>query len=375
MAVTIADPGVKIGTPTTLTDYARAYFSKTIMPGLVNNLVLANYAETEKVPASGFTGRVRFYRLSQASTAGVQALATYSPTDNYVNDGVPPTTQTTVTRGYVDITLNQRGAWSKITDIAIALDLVPLVKTYVTRVQQDAALDYDTVIRAAIISGLKTWSTASSNAKYTQAYGYFERFGNVPATSDPAADWATLAAAPASSHTLSRLAILGAATQLKAKKVPDIGGRYVAVIAPEVMFDLRQDPTWVAAATQVSNDKLYKRATIELDGVVFVEHNNAHRESRTSGAYGTHSDTGTIFSNLFFGKGAFGVPSLDTDMAGGPGPKPQLKIVKDPDRTDPLGQTVTLGWKAMYGAGLLVTNDASDTPYVVNLRTGATFLQ
>lgn len=352
-----------MATTTNPSDFAnnlQTYFNPKFLEALKFELVLADYAWRKPFPIIGNT--VRFFRPRQANTTGVAALA----------EATVPTTLTEVARGYVDITLSQRGALAKISDIVQAQDLIDTLALYTKTMGADAALDFDGILRAAIVSGLKTYNTASSGAKYAAAYGYFERFGAVtPTDGAPATDFASLVSGSAASQKMTRTLHLGALTTLKANRVPMIGGKYVAAIAPEVMHDVRQDTTWVTAATRVDTQNLYKRGTIELDGAVFVEHNNSHRESDT---YGTYNATGGVFSNLYFGEGAFGVPELSAKQAGGGGMNPNIIVITKPDHSNPLSQWVTLGWKAFYGAALLVTNEATDKPRVLNLRTKSTFV-
>jgi len=345
---------------TTAAQAFQDYYVPQLLKATEEELILGDYGMQKPIPSSGATGTIRFFRPRPANTTGVRKI----------DEGVIPTELTEVTRGYVDVLTEQRGALAEITDVLQAKDLVDTLDLYVKTMGKDAALDFDGVIRAAIAAGLKTYNTASSNAKYG-TYGYFERFANVTPTADPAADWATLAGASASSSCMTRLINLGCATTLQDARVPKRGGRFVAAVPPRVMHDIRKDTTWLAAAVNVNNQALFKHGVIELDGVVFVEHTNPHKED-AAGAYGTYAANGDVLSCFYFGEGAFGVPKLDSAKVGSNPRGPQIIVLPNADKSDPLNQVTKVGWKAYYGAGLLVTNEASDRPYVLSLRVKST---
>lgn len=360
MPVTVYSPNQTTAT-NGLADALQAHLEPKLMPSLRHNLILPTYGVSKRIPNQGFNGTLRVFRADVANTDGVQSLS----------EGVPPATATEVGRGYVDISLAAYGAVARITDQAKGRDLLDLMELYIQKIGANAALFYDTALRNTVVAGLKTWSTASTNLKYSATYGYFERFGNVTPTTDPAADFTTLVAGSTSAHKLTRLMHLGCITQLKAAKVGKYNGRYVAAIAPQVMHDLRQDTTMVNAWTSVDNRALYKGGTVEADGCVFVEHDNAFRENNT---YGTESATGGIFSNLYFGEEAFAVARVSNEKDLGSNPAdPNVKVVLGPDSANPLDQWTTMGWKSYWGAGLLVTTAVGDVPHMVNLRTRVTF--
>ena len=346
-AITLTGPN-----PADFASRIQAYYNPKLLEAIKFNLALAQYGLQGKYPASGSTPTVRFFRPRAANTTGVGAIT----------EATTPTTLTEVAVGYVDVTLAQRGALAKISDLVLAVDLLDTVKLYTQTMGADAALDLDTVCRAALINGL-----ADSNATYTGAY--FERFAGVANTGTSSTDFASLAGLSAEASKITRAENMKVATQLKAGKVPQINGKYVAITPPEVIHDLRQDTTITSAFTQVDTQNLYKNQQLQLDGVVFVEANNPHREM----VYKTNLATGKIFSTIYLGAGAFGVPGLSNPKAGASPFSPQLVIINKPDHANPLGLYVQLGWKAMYGCAPLKSSVAGDVPHYAILRSQSTF--
>jgi N4-gp56 family major capsid protein len=256
-----------------------------------------------------------------------------------------------------------------ITDLTQAIDLINTVQLYVKTMGADAALHLDDVIRNGIVSGLK-----DSDAKF--GADYFERFAGASNTGDSSTDFATFHALSAANGKITRAVHLGCVTQLKAAKVPMIGGKYVAITPPQVVHDMRQDTTWTNAATNADPEKLYKRLALMLDGCAFVEATNPFREGAT---YGTYSASGANFNTIYLGEGAFGCPELSDKRAGGSPMAPKMVVLAQPDKSDPLNLKTTIGWKAMYGCKLLIattdgTTPASwEKPRALVLRTKSTF--
>lgn len=345
---------VTLANPADFASRVQSFYNPKLLEALKFNLALAQYGLQGKYPAAGSTPTVRFFRPRIANTTGTGAIT----------EGTTPTTLTEAAVGYVDVTLSQRGALAKITDLVLATDLLDTVKLYTQTMAADAALDLDTVVRNALITALN-----DSNATYGTGV-YFERFAGTANTGTSSTDFATFHALSAANAKITRAENMKAITQLKAAKVPQINGKYVAVTPPEVIHDLRQDTTVTNAMTYADTDKLYKRAQIMLDGVVFVEATNPFREG---GTYKTFSATGANFSTIYLGDAAFGVPSLDNNKAGGSPMAPQLVLINKPDHANPLGLYVQLGWKAMYGAKALITNVSGEVPHHLILRTKSTF--
>ena len=349
---------VTTSNPSDFANRIQTYFNPKLLEALKFELSLASYGQRQSFPANGTS--IRFFRPRPADSSYVTNPAT---------EGTTPTNLTEVAVGYVDVALTQKAGLATITDITQAIDLLNTVQLYVKTMGADAALHLDDVIRNAIISGL-----LNSDAKF--GADYFERFAGATNTADSSDDFATFHALSAANAKITRAVHLACVTQLKAAKVPMLGGKYVVVTPPQVIHDMRQDTTWTNAATQADPEKLYKRLQLVLDGCAFVEANNPFREGAT---YGTYSASGANFSSIYLGEGAFGCPELSDKRAGGSPMSPKLIVLAQPDKSDPINQKTTIGWKAFYGAKLLIATTDGSTPAsweksrALVLRTKSTF--
>jgi N4-gp56 family major capsid protein len=378
----LAMAAVSTTNPTDFADRTQTYFNPKLLKALQFNLKLAGYGLSEGYKAIGTT--IRFYRPRKANLSGINAEAarttslaiTKLVTPTALTEGTKPTTLTEVKVGYIDISMYQQGGLATITDKLQAIDLLNTLQVYSRTMGEDAALDYDTVIRDSLISGV-----ASSDAKYvnsTNDGGYFERFAGVPNTGNSATDYASLTGLSKANGKITRGVALGVVTQLASAKIPKIGGNYVAVTPPQVTHDIRQDETWVRAAV-FAGDPLYKDLDLMLDGVAYVRANNPWVEGAT---YLTESATdpgdGLVYSTIFLGADAFGMPNLTNKRAGGSQSAPRIIVLDKEDKSDPLNQQTVIGWKSFFGSGPFIcasrTNEIGDVPRYVVLRSKSTFI-
>ncbi|MDE2099807.1 MAG: N4-gp56 family major capsid protein [Patescibacteria group bacterium] len=369
--------------PADFANRRQTYFSRELLKATEFNLRMAQFAQRKSLPANSGTNTIRFFRPRKAR----KATGGMGPQN--LTEGVTALHNSEVSVGYVDCALNQRGDDFTITDLVKATDILDTVQLYTKTVGQDAALDFDTICTASILGNASTALLAkalglgaaqttlyNSNRQYGKATANcFERFAGVVNANpgNSAADFASLAALSKAQGKFTRLEHLRALTQLRANDVhaPD-GKVYPVITPPEVMFDIRQDGTLVAAMTQRDNAKLYKWEEFEMDGGAFIESTNPWQESAGVG-YGNYDGNGTIFSLLYLGDEAFGVPKLSNNVAGGDPTAPKMIILDSPDKSDPYNQRVVGAWKCFYGAILILTSDASDVPRVCALRVQSSF--
>lgn len=360
---------VSTSNPADFANRTQTYFNPKLLEALQYNLVLAEYGQKGKFPAIGST--IRFFRPRPASTANIsrQSGGVDTGSNGTLTEGTTPTNLTEVAVGYIDVPLYQRGALAKISDIVQATDLLNTVQVYTKTMGSDAALDLDTVIQRNLVTGLNDSNTTYNSPRQW----YFERFGGVVNTGTSSTDFASLSAATRSNGRHTRINHLGCITTLKASKVPMINGKYVAIVPPEIMHDMRQDTTWVQGAVY-DVGQLWKNGQMILDGAVFVEATNPFTESSTYKTFSsTDPGTGLIYTSFYLGENAFGVPELSNDKAGSSPYGPRLIILAQPDKSDPLNLIVTIGWKTFYGAKPLITNVSGEVPRYVQLRTKSSF--
>ena len=136
---------------------------------------------------------------------------------------------------------------------------------------------------------------------------------------------------------------------LKNQNADKIGDSFVAIIHPDVTYDLTNDPTWQAVKDYDPKD-WYEGEIGKIAGVRFVETTEAKIFA------------GGVYSTLILGDNAYGV----TEIEGG-GLEHIVKQLGSAGTADALNQRATVGWKATKVAERLVEQ------FMVRIESKSTF--
>jgi N4-gp56 family major capsid protein len=343
-----------LSNPASVADRYLTYFSKKLLYVQEDELRLDQFGLQEDLPSQAGSRTIRFFKPAKASTSLYS-----SPT---ASDVVHALTEGTAISNYrendwtkVDATLKQYGAATKISDIVTMTDAFKPVMQNIELMGRDAALHADTVIRNALVGsthpdGSTTPLTHSSNGTNgCELFINYDGSSQIANSGTSSTNFTNLSADTKDEGKATRLFVLGAATRLRVNKAPKLKGGYVCLLPPQVAHDLCRDADYKDAFNGRGADGVYKGQMGRIDGFTFVEHTNPFIEDETYGTYDSTDDNsdGLIYSTLFLGAGAYGVPKLK----GTKSPlKPQVFINDKADKSDPLNQYVIAGWKAYYMA-------------------------
>lgn len=147
-----------------------------------------------------------------------------------------------------------------------------------------------------------------------------------------------------------------AARFLKTQNAPKIDGSYVAIIHPDVAYDLMRDEEWIDVHKYNSTTEIFEGEIGKLAGVRFVESTEAKIFS------GEGANARDIYSTLVLGANAYGV----TEVTGG-GLEHIVKQLGSGGTADPLNQRATAGWKGTKTAERLVEN------YMIRIESASSF--
>ena len=146
-----------------------------------------------------------------------------------------------------------------------------------------------------------------------------------------------------------------AVRQLKIQNAEKIGDSYVAIIHPDVTYDLTNDPAWQAVKDYDPKD-WYEGEIGKIAGVRFVETTEAKVWEKAG------ANSKSVYATLILGDNAYGV----TEIEGG-GLQHIVKQLGSAGTSDPLNQRATAGWKATKVAEILVDQ------YMVRIESASTF--
>ena len=150
--------------------------------------------------------------------------------------------------------------------------------------------------------------------------------------------------------------IYRAARFLKTQNAPKINGSYVAIIHPDVAYDLMRNEEWIDVHKYNSTTEIFEGEIGKIAGVRFVETTEAKIFA------GEGSAERDVYSTLVLGANAYGV----TEITGG-GLQHIVKQMGSGGTADPLNQRATAGWKGTKTAERLVEN------YMIRIESASTF--
>ena len=140
---------------------------------------------------------------------------------------------------------------------------------------------------------------------------------------------------------------------LKRVNAQTINGSYVAIVHPDVAYDLMQDSEWIDANQYAGSGAIFNGEIGKMYGVRFVE---------TTMAKIWKPSTLPIYGTLVLGANAFGVTMIDNG-----GIKSIVKQLGSAGSADPLDQRATVGWKLAKTACIL------EQSYMVRIESAASF--
>jgi len=319
--------------PASIPDQYQTFFSKQLLDYAVQGLRKAEFAQTAPLPKNAGAKSIRFFRFGEPSidpsgdgSTGIQSLTE--------GTALASSTYRELTLAYVDATLAQIGQVIAVTDVLNATSLLNIMSQAVRTNGEDASLKCDTLIRDELVNSGDSDESDSRTKKY----------------SGGATTLAELAALSDANGKIDATDLLDSVTQLKVNRAPQIAGQYVMIASPQVTRDLMNNSDWLEAHKYSAVQGLFKGEVGSFHGVKVIEDTNPYIEGGTT--KGTYNASGDMFTSVVLGGSAFGVPAL-----AGESPKsPSIMIVDKPDKSDPLNQTTTIGWKAYYCAKVLNQN-------------------
>lgn len=347
--------------PASVADRLQNYFSKRLLEVQRDELRLDQFAVKEKLPMNSGSKTIRFFKPSKANTghtttatSGIYGKPTDATIVQALTEGTPINTFRENVFTYVDCTLLQYGAATKLTDVLTAIDAYKPLKQNIDLMGAEAALHTDTLIRNALVgtghpSGVGNGFTHGSTDGRESVVLSASSIGFSTAANDGSARFTSVSALTQANGFATRLHILANVTNLKVKKAPRYsGGNYICLLPPQVSHDLMRDSDYKTAFQGQGAKGPFKGSMGIIDGVEFVEHTNPLIEDETYGVYdSTDNDgDGLIYTTLFLGRGAYGVPTMDAQSPW----SPKIYINDKPDKSDPANQFVVAAWKAFYMA-------------------------
>ena len=317
--------GTTLSTTSGISDQIQRYFDKKLLTQTLKTIVLDQFAFKAPLPGKAGAKTIRFFRYPESATGDVQTMTEGTLLTLGNSKQLSLTT--------VDVALAQYGQTVTISDLLSAVELFNTMEQATVQNGQDAALKVDELLRNIL---------GDSTAIQLRYAGAATNYATVGGTDD----------------AMTALDILDAATNLRVNNARPSGGYFTAVMAPEVARDLMNDDDWLEASKYGSPDQLFRGEVGRYMGVRVVATTNPYRQNTQH----TYAAAGTRYSTFVVGDQSYGGVNLATMSAY----SPKMVIAQGPDKTDPLAQFTTVGFKFYYGGAIINANHAVNIYSVTN---------
>tara|TARA_Y100001972_G_C7635929_1_gene319264 strand:- start:463 stop:1461 length:999 start_codon:yes stop_codon:yes gene_type:complete len=294
----------------------QTYFDKKLLEQTLKSIVLDQFAYKAPLPAKIGSKDVKFFRYPESDTTDIDSLT----------EGTAPAAADykRLELQSVSCSLTQYGQVVGITDLLSAVELFNHMEQATVQNGQDAALKVDEILRNKLGSDV--------TGKQKRFAGAAAGFSGVTGSDD----------------AMTALDILDASTNLRANNARTSNGYFTAIMAPEVARDLMNDDDWLEASKYGDVDQLYRGEAGRYMGVRIVTTTNPFRSNAAGTQYQYIADGGA-YSTFVVGDQAYGGVNLSTMSAYAP----KMIISQGPDKSDPLAQLTTVGFKFYYGCEVL----------------------
>ena len=309
-----AEPNTNLTSSSGLTDEMKTYYSDYLVDNATPKLVHDQFGQKHPIPKNG--GKIIEFRK-------------YNPLPKLttpISEGITPDGQS-LTMSTITAEVKQYGGYITLSDVLLltAIDNNLVQATKLLGAQAGATLD--TIVREVLNGGTNVIFSGGKEARSSLAEG----------------------------DKLTCEDIKKAVRLLKTQNAEPINGSWVAIIHPDMAYDLTSDPLWKDVKTYDPSD-LYEGEIGKIYGVRFVETTEAKK------FVGKGNGGATVYSTLVIADNAYGV----TEITGG-GLEHIVKQLGSAGTGDPLNQRATAGWKATKVAERLVEN------YMIRIESGCTF--
>lgn len=300
----------------------KTYYEKRLLDNAEPNLVHDQFADKYPIPKNG--GKtIEFRKYSPLGKATTPITEGVTPDGNKLN----------VTA--ITATISQYGDWIQLSDL---LDMTAIDNNVVQSTKllgSQAGRTLDTVTREVLAGG--------TNVIYA------------PKVSGGSETAVTSRAGLDATSKINVDLIYKAARALKTMNTDKIKDSYVAIVHPDVAYDLMRCEEWIEVHKYASPENIYQGEIGKIGGVRFVE----STEAKIWTGDGCPSGL-AVYGTIVVGAHAYGV----TEIEGG-GLQHIVKQLGYGD--DPLNQRSSCGWKATRVAKRLVEE------YMVRIESVSSF--
>lgn len=287
----------------------KQFYDRLLLERALPNLVHTNWGSKRNIPPRGGNS-IEFRRLEAVSA-----------TTTALTEGTPGAA-TQLTFSNVAATISQYGHFSQLTDILQLQAIDPVLTETVEMYGETMGNSIDQVVRNVVIAGTTVQFAATAGSRVEVSSG----------------------------ERISYAEIREAVSTLRTNNAkPVVDNKFIGIIHPHTERDVFADSdiltSFQNAYPRGPQNPLAQGEIGDFYGIRWVVTSNA-RIFASEGASGTD-----VYGTLIIGRNAYAVTELDAQTA-----RTYIIPTTSPDKSDPLFQYGTVGWKAALTAAILNEN-------------------
>lgn len=279
----------------------KTFYDRTLLERMLPNLPFLKYGQKRPIPKGN------------GKTIEFRKFNSLEPATTPLTEGVPPTAKDLSVTA-ITATVKQYGDYVEVTDVLETTAYDPIITETVELEGEQAGETLNIVVRDELLD-----TTSEFNVG-----------GGVDEDAITADDKLT-------ADDVLKIQTIFRRNNIK----PISNGYYLMFLAPEQAADIMRDPLWRDVSKYANDAKNIEEGEIgRLYKFKFIDTSLVEAKANSSSV--------DIYSGLAMGKNAYGI----VDIENGSKPKTIIKIGKedDGDKSDPLNQKSTIGWKALLTA-------------------------
>lgn len=279
----------------------KTFYDRTLLERMLPNLPFLKYGQKRPIPKGN------------GKTIEFRKFNSLEPATTPLTEGVPPTAKDLSVTA-ITATVKQYGDYVEVTDVLETTAYDPIITETVELEGEQAGETLNIVVRNELLD-----TTSEFNVG-----------GGVDEDAITADDKLT-------ADDVLKIQTIFRRNNIK----PISNGYYLMFLAPEQAADIMRDPLWRDVSKYANDAKNIEEGEIgRLYKFKFIDTSLVEAKANSSSV--------DIYSGLAMGKNAYGI----VDIENGSKPKTIIKIGKedDGDKSDPLNQKSTIGWKALLTA-------------------------
>jgi N4-gp56 family major capsid protein len=279
----------------------KTFYDKVLLQRMLPNLPFLKYGQKKPIPKGN------------GKTIEFRKFNSLKPATTPLTEGVPPTAKDLSVTA-ITATVKQYGDYVEVSDVLETTAYDPIITETVELEGEQSGETLNIVVRDILLD---------TTSEYNVGGGIDED----SITAD---------------NKLTGDDILKIQTIFKRNNIKPISGKYYLMfLSPEQAADIMRDPLYREVSKYANDAKNIEDGEIgRLYQFKFIDTTLLDATDNTAGI--------SVYSGLAMGKNAYGI----VDIENGSKPKTIIKIGRedDGDKSDPLNQKSTIGWKAMMTA-------------------------